>query len=132
MNNINNNFNTDKILGVQKNMIDFWSSQVSHIFDMAQNQQITMIEQQLSKAVEKGKITKESAESIRRIYSDIYKLNKEINKISSEHIYSLIQETLNIDKNTLQRLIEVSNTYNSQLALQLEQLGSNLVAKSKK
>lgn len=132
MNNVNNSFNTDKILGVQKNMIDFWSSQVSHIFEMAQNQQITMIEQQLSKAVEKGKITNESADNIRRIYSDIYKLNKEINKISSEHIYSLIQETLNIDKNTLDRLVDVSNTYNKQLTSQLEQLNSNINAKFKK
>lgn len=113
--NSDSQFNTNAMLLAQKNMIDFWSSQVGNILEMAEKQQLTMIEQQLSKALEKGKISKESANTIKSMYHNMYSFNRQLNKINTEYFYNTIQEAAKLDNSTAERLANITSQYNQQL-----------------
>lgn len=116
-------FNTNAMLSAQKNMIDFWSNQLGHILEMAEKQQITMIEQQLSKALEKGKINKETADSIKGMYHNMYVFNKQLNKINSDYFYNCIQEAAKLDTSTVEKLANITAQYNQQLQKQILEFG---------
>lgn len=116
-------FNTNTMMSAQKNMIDFWSKQMGHVLEMAEKQQWTMINQQLDKGLEKGKINKDTTDSIKNMYQNMYVFNRELNKINTEYFYNCIQEATKLDTGTTERLANITAQYNQQLQKQILEFG---------